>query len=139
MVIESYKGSENSAIVHAISSALPSVIVFRDRQDAHEKVFAYYSHLERTFPRNINWDGNEFEYTEWDAGSFVINYDSGEGHLSYTNAMFLPDERKTLSQMVSGVSPQEPADIILPIYNLEILVPFLDVKRLGSIWFASNE
>src|SRR3989338_2269214 len=38
----------------------------RDREEVYERVFAYYGHLQNIFPQNITWDGDEFEYTEWD-------------------------------------------------------------------------
>lgn len=124
-----------------LADELPSLITIpRTRGELYGKVFAYYTHLQSKFPDKINWDGcNEFEYREWDTGSFVINYRARPGEFGYTHEMFEPSDRQMLEQMLRDTSPSNPEDIILPIPDLGIIVPFLDVKKLHQIWFKSNE
>lgn len=113
MAVESYQ-NDSEAIMRAIgASGLPEC----HRRQLYERVFAYYEALQSRFPDSIEWDGDRFEYTKWDEGSFVINYNV-RGELGYTDVMFPTDERKALAEMTQGISAEEPADIILPIYGM---------------------
>jgi hypothetical protein len=111
----------------------------RDRDELYKKVFQYYDFLQRQFPMNIQWnDFDHFEYTEWDCASLVLNYYAGSGELSFTSVMFGKENRDKITELVQQVSAERPADIILPL-PMGVLVPFLDVKKIGYWHFASNE
>ena len=113
----------------------------RTRNDLRRKLFEYYERLGSVFPSYVKWDGDEFEFADWDA-AFIVNYQRGKCELGYTPAMFPRDKQKLLLKMTQGTCDESPSDIILPLYMPDysrlIIVPFIDVKRLYSIWFNSH-
>ena len=123
---------------------LPSTLVSLretpvDRDGLYTKVFAYYQFLQRRFPENIKWDGNHFEFTEWDLGSFALNYYATTGNLDYTPAMFKEKDADFLSKSLETVSPETPMDVILCIPTLNVRIPFLDVQKVSAWYFAGND
>ena len=108
------------------------------REGLHKKVLAYYDILSRKFPNKINWDGNEFEYTEWELASYVLNFNVRTGELGFTDVLLNKSLREELPELLRGISEGTPADILFPLEDLGIVVPLLDIKKIYYIGFASN-
>jgi len=108
------------------------------REQLYEKVFKYYEFLQKTFPENVNWDGYRFECTKFDDYSFALNY-YRNGELSLPTDFFTKEEYEKVYDMIEGVSEQNPTDIVFPVFPISSRVPFLDVKKVRTIRFASNQ
>ncbi len=108
----------------------------KDRKTLRKNIHESYSLLCKKFSEDISWDGKTFVYKEmyYDHCLSSLSFNDIKGLLEFTTIIFSENERqKTLDLMLSRICNSK-ADIIFPINQLKILVPFLDVKEISYIY-----